>query len=148
MNPSSTDRYLANSNTPVMSPTRPLLVLNSNFVYPERQIVMEGTSLNGYIIHGCKIIVTGFRVLDTPCGGDLCDQQSLYNGGVMMNRCACFQMKSRIGIAVVVYDIVVTLPNGITFTTQFTSKIFNRQYIFTGTFPSGTHAIQLEDFEV
>ena len=148
MNLSGTEKYLPNGTTPILTPTRPLLVLNDNFKVPESPIVMEGTSINGFMLHNCKVEVQSFRVLDTPCGGDLCDQQQLFDNEVMMNRCACFQMKSRVGLAVVVFDINVRLSNGTSFNAQLSSKYFNKTFIFNGSIPVGIRAVNLEDYEV
>ena len=60
--------------TPILAPARPLVVLNDNFIRPESPIVMEGTNINGFTLHFCTIEIKSFRILDTPCGGDLCDQ--------------------------------------------------------------------------
>ena len=100
------------------------------------------------ITGGCIVTIQNFRVLDTPRGGDICDQQSLFNREVMMNRCACFQMKSRVGLAVVVYDIIVRTPSGATFRAILSSKSFNRTYVFSDAMPVGMRASHLEDFEV
>ena len=65
-----------------------------------------------------------------------------------MNRCACFQMPNRAGNAVIMFDVVITLQNGTSFTAQLSSKKFNRQYIFSGPLPAGTRAAHMEDYEV
>lgn len=148
VNLSGAERYLANSTTPILSPTRPWLVLNSNFNYPERPVVMVGTDINGFLLHDCIVNVQSFRVLDTPCGGELCDQQTLFDGEVMMNKCPCFQMRSRVGLAAVVYEILVSLPSGATFRATLSSKRFNLLYIFSDVMPVGIRAAHLEDFEI
>ena len=140
INLSGTERYLPNGTTPILAPALPLVVLNDNFIRPESPIVMEGTNINGFTLHFCTIEIQSFCILDTPCGGDFCDQQSLFNGEVIMNRCPCFQMKSRVGLAIVIFDILVKLPNGSSFGAQLSSKKFNRTYIFNGSIPVGTRA--------
>ena len=66
-----------------------------------------------------------------------------------MNRCACFQMKSRVGLAVVIFDIIVRTPSVATFRATLSSKSFNRTYIFSDVMPVGSiRAAHLEDFEI
>lgn len=148
INPPSTDRFLANGSTPVLAPSRPLLVIGSNVEIVERPIVTEGTDMNGFVLYGCQVRVSSFKVYDTPCGGDLCDQQSLVNGGVMARRCACIQMKSRVGIVVISFELIIELTNGTSFTAHFESKKYNQHYIFNGVLPPGTRAHALDDFEI
>jgi len=100
------------------------------------------------MLRACRIILRSLSFLDTPCGGDLCDQQSVVSGGILTTRCACIQMRLRRGVAVVVLDIEVVLPDGTRFPTQLCSKWFNRHFIFSNVFPAGTSASHLEEYEV
>ena len=95
-NPPGTDKYLLNSSTPILSPKRPATVIASNFTLPTRELVTEGTNINGFIIRDCIITVKSFEVANTRCGGNLCDRQN-----ENLSRCACFQMTSRSGNVVI-----------------------------------------------
>lgn len=148
LNVPRSDRTLPDGTTPILAPTRPLQVVNSNFDIVQRPVVTEGISLNGFVLHSCDINLKSISFLDTPCGGDLCDQQSIVSGGVQSKRCACVQMKLRRGVAVVVYDVELVLEDGSTVPTQLCSKWFSRNYVFTGPFAAGTSASTLEDFMV
>ena len=123
--------------------------MNSNFEIAESPVVMDGTSLNGFVLRSCDIRLLNISFLDTPCGGDMCDQQSVVSaGGIHARRCACVQMNNRRGIAVVVYDIELELEDGSVVPTRLCSKWFSRKYVFSGPFAAGTSVATLEDFAV
>ena len=148
INPPSTDRFVANGSTPILAPQRPILVINSNFEFPERTIVTEGKDVNGFILLGCSLTIRSFQVLDSPCGGNLCDHQSLMNGDIMSNRCCCIQMMNRIGSVIILFDIEVRTKEGATFNTRMTSKWFAKNFILSDNLPPGTRAYLFEDYEV
>ncbi len=75
VNPPSTNRFVAHGTTPILSPQRPILVTNSNFVFPQRSNVKEGTDVNGFILQNCMVTIRSFQVIDSPCRGNLCDHQ-------------------------------------------------------------------------
>ena len=142
-NPPGTDKYLLNSSTPILSPKRPATVIVSNFTLPTRELVTEGTDINGFIIRDCIITVKLFEVANTRCGGNLCDRQN-----ENLSRCACFQMTSRSGNVVISIEAEIKNPDGSTFTTAIQSKWFLEKYILTAPLPTGTRASKFEDFEV
>lgn len=51
-------------------------------------------------------------------------------------------------VVVVILHIEIVQPDGTSFTSQLSSKWFNRQFIFDATLPAGTRAAHLEDFAV
>jgi len=142
-NPPGTDKFLVNSSTPILAPKRPATVIKSNFNLPTRELITEGTDINGFVIQDCILTVKSFEVANTRCGGNLCDRQ-----GENSSRCACFQMTSRSGNVVVSIEVEITNPNGSTFTTMIQSKWFLEQYLLTAPLPAGTRASKFEDFEV
>ena len=148
VNPPSTDRFAAHGTTPILSPQRPILVANSNFVFPQRPIVSEGTDVNGFILLNCMVTIRSFQVIDSPCGGNLCDHQSLMNGDIMTNRCCCIQMMNRVGNVVILFDVEVRTDEGATFNTRMSSKWFMKHFILSDDFPAGTRAFRFEDYEV
>ena len=148
INPPLTDRFVANTTTPILSPQRPILVINSNFDFPERPIVTEGRDVYGFILLNCLITIRSFQVIDSPCGGNLCDHQSLMNGDVMANKCSCIQMMNRLGNVVFLFDVEVSTNDGASFTTRMSSKWFMKNFLITDEFPSGTRAYRFEDYEV
>ena len=66
-NPPGTDKYLLNSSTPILSPKRPATVISSNFKLPTRELITEGTDINGFMIQNCIISVKSFEVANTRC---------------------------------------------------------------------------------
>ena len=142
-NPPGTDKYLLNSSTPILSPKRPATVISSNFKLPTRELVTEGTDINGFIIQDCIINVKSFEVANTRCGGNLCDRQN-----DNLSRCACFQMTSRSGNVVISIEAEIRNPDGSSFTTAIQSKWFLEKYILSASLPTGTRASKFEDFEV
>ena len=142
--PPFTDTYLSGGSIPVLNSTRPLLVLEDNFVYPLRAIAARGLDQYGSILHNCRVIVESADIVDTPCHGAFCDQQSLMKGDNMCSRCACIQM-NKSGKIAVVWGLRVQLPNGPDFRTSFTSKSFTNEFIFKGTLPVNTKACHFLD---
>ena len=147
-NPPSTDRFVANGGTPILAPQRPILVINSNFDIPERPIVTEGRDVNGFVLPNCTLAIRSFQVLDSPCGRNLCDHQSLMNGDIMSNRCCCIQMMNRIGSVIILFDIEVTTNDGSSFSVRMSSKWFAKKFILSNDLPSGTRAYLFEDYQV
>ena len=84
-NPPGTDNYLANGSNPILALQKPVIVLNSNFDLPKREMITEGTDIHSFISLNCKINVNGFVVQNKNCGGNLCDRQSNNIG-----QCACY----------------------------------------------------------
>ena len=111
---------------------------------PFRTIATPGLDQCGSILHDCCVVVETADVLDTPCHGDFCDQQSLVKGESMSNLCACIQM-NKSGKIAVVWGLRVELPNGPVFRTSFTSKSFTNEFIFRGTMPINTKACHFLD---
>ena len=143
VNPPGTDKFLANSGTPILMPVRPAIVINSNFILPVRTVITEGTDINGFILHNCSVRIKSFHVRNTKCGGNLCDRQQDNVG-----KCACYQMPNRSGNVIVAIEVEVTLENGTSFNTMFRSKWFLEKYVFSAPLPAGTRAISFEDYEV
>jgi hypothetical protein len=115
---------------------RPFIVTNSNIEMPEISIFSSGTGINGFNLHNCQITVTSVEPYDSPCGGYLCDHQSLKKGGVVANRCPCIQMIRRTGITAIEIEVEVMLPGGGgSFTAVFSSRWFNETFVFTGPLP-------------
>lgn len=121
-----------------------MILIESNLQLPEREIHSEGPDINGFVLHNCTITIKNFEVVDTPCGGNLCDRQDLDPS----QRCACFQMPNRSGNIKVIIYVEVTLPDGSSFSTRFSSKWFLETYVLSGSFPSGVRAAQFEDYEI
>ena len=57
VNPPGTDRFLANSTTPILSPQRSATVIQSKFNLPTKHIVTEGTDINGFILSDCSVSI-------------------------------------------------------------------------------------------
>ena len=142
-NPPGTDNYLANGSTPILAPQKPIIVINSNFDLPKREIITEGTDIHGFILSNCKINVNGLVVRNTKCGGNLCDRQSINIG-----RCACYQMDNRSGNVIIQVDITINCEDGNSINTKFSSKWFLENYIFTGPLPVGTKAKSFDSYQV
>ena len=143
VNPPGTDKFLANGNTPILSPQRPAIVIQSTFHLPVKYIVTEGTDVNGFVLNNCTVTILNFQVRNTRCGGNLCDRQQDTTG-----KCACYQMPNRSGNVVISAEIRVTLPDGNTFNTEFQSKWFFDNFIMSAPLPAGVRAINFEDYEV
>ena len=120
-NPPGTDNYIANGSTPILAPQKPVIVVNSNFDLPKREIITEGTDIHGFILLNCEIKVNGFVVRNTKCGGNLCDRQSNNIG-----QCACYQMENRSGNVIIQVDITLKCEDGNDINTKFSSKWFLR----------------------
>ena len=116
-NPPGTDKYLANSNTPILMPCRPVVVIKSNFILSGGEIYTEGTDLNGFILNDCTINPRCFEVRNTKWGGNLCDRQQ-----ESLSKCACYQMPNRSGNVIVSVEVTVTTSDGNTFGTKIRSK--------------------------
>ena len=142
-NPSGSDKYLSNGATPILSPQRPLIIINNNFNLPMRQIVKEGTEMNGFILHECEVVPLGFYVQNTRCGGNMCDRQQ-----ESLSRCACYQMFNQSGNVMISVEIKVCLPDSTSFTTIFRSKWFLETYILNGNLLVGLRADSFEDYEI
>ena len=128
-------------NTPVLTTTRPLLVLANEHEFPERPINTEGTSISGYIINNCTINLQVVHIYDSSCGGNLCDQQGLKDGsGVIKSRCSCIQATTRSGKPMFGLVVEVRSASGVVFTTELISKNFMKQYVFIGSLPEGARA--------
>ena len=83
--PPFTDTYLSGGSIPILNSMRPLLVVEDNFNYTYCAISAAGLEKCGSILHNYCVIVETADVLDTPCHGALCDQQSLMKGETMSN---------------------------------------------------------------
>ena len=142
-NPPGTDNYLANGSTPILAPQKPVIVVNSNFDLPKREIITEGTDIHGFILLNCIMKINGFVVRNTKCGGNLCDRQSNNIG-----QCACYQMDNRSGNVIIQVDITLKCKDGNDLNTKFSSKWFLENYIFTGPLPVGTKAKHFDSFDV
>ena len=101
-NPPGTDKYLANSATPIFMPSCPVVVVKSNFILNTREIYTEGTDLNGFILNDFTINARCLKVCNTKCGGNLCNQQ----------KCACYQMPNRSSNVISAVEVTVTTPDG------------------------------------
>ena len=112
VNPLGTDKFLANSNTPILSPQRPAIVVQSQFNLPIKYIIIEGTDIDRFILNACSVSALSFQVRNTKCGGNLCDRQREYIG-----KCACYQMPNRTGNVVIAVEVKFTLQVGTTFDT-------------------------------
>ena len=105
-NPPGTDKFLANSATPLLMPSCPVVVVKSNFILNTREIYTEGTDLNGFILNDCTINARCFEVCNTKCGGNLCNRQQ-----DNISKCACYQMPNRSGTIVAAVEVTVTTPD-------------------------------------
>ena len=143
VNPPGTDKFLANSMMPILSPERPAIVVQSIFKLPIKHIITEGTDINGFILNNCSVSVLSFQVRNTKYGGNLCDRQQESIG-----KCACYQMPNRTGNVVISVEVKVTLQDGTTFNSRLQSKWFFEKFIMTAPLPAGTRAINFEDYEV
>ena len=142
-NPQGSDKFMANSSTPILIHQRPAIVINSNFNLPLRHIITEGTDMNGFILNDCEIKPLSFHVCNTKCGVNLCDRQR-----VDVGKCACYQMPNRSGSVIISIELRVTLPDGNTFTAYFRSKWFVEKYVLNGNLPADVRASSFEDFEI
>ena len=148
VNPPSNDCFVAHGTTPIIAPQRPILVTDSNFIFPQRPIVIEGTDVNGFIILNVMLNIRIFQVIDSPCGGNLCDHQSLMNGDIMKNRCCCIQMMNRVGNVVIIFDVELRTDDCETFNTRMSIKWCMKIFIISDDFPAGAQAFLFEDYEV
>jgi len=112
INPPRSDSTLANSATPILAPTRPLVAANGNFEFPDRQVVTEGTDTGGYAMNGAESRLNGIAYVPTNCSGETCDGQSMMSGGVVANRCACAQMKHHTGSVLIIFNVTIIRPDG------------------------------------
>ena len=142
-NPSGSDKYISNGATPILSPQRPLIIINNNFNLPMRQIVKEGTEMNGFIIHKCEVEPLGFYVQNTRCGGNMCDRQQ-----ECLSKCACYQMFNQSGNVMISVEIKVCLPGSSSFNTNFRSKWFLETYILNGNLLAGMRADSFKDYKI
>ena len=62
VNPNRTDKYLANNSTTILLPQCPVIVIQSNFTLPTRNIVFEGTDINRFILPSCTIKVSTLTI--------------------------------------------------------------------------------------
>ena len=138
------------AGTPVLTTRSPLLLLNNNFHYPAVPIADNGTNSQGFILHNCTIVLNTVSVLDSSCGGALCDQQTIVSGDTVAQRCACFQHSaSRRGSIVFVLSVTVTFADGTQFETEFVSRYFMDKFVFNGQTPSSIRALHFtSDFMV
>ena len=148
VNPPSNNRFIAPGATPILALQRPILVMNSNFIFPQRPIVTEVTDINVFILLNGMVNIRSFQVLDLPCGGNICDHQSLMNGDIMKKRCCCIQIMNRVGNVVILFDVDIRTDYGATFNTRMSRKWFMKHYILPNGFPAGTRAFFFEDYEV
>lgn len=148
VNPPSTDRFVAHGTTPILSPQRPILVTNSNFNFLECLIVIEGTDVNRFIHLNCIVTIRSFQVIDSPCGRNLCDHQSLMNGDIITNRYYCIQIMNCVGNVVILFDVEVRNNEGAIFNTHMSSKWFMKHFILSDDFPAGIRAFRFEDYKV
>ena len=141
-------QYMANGITPVITSYRAFKVVATELEYPERPISIEGTNITGYINHSASIRVIMVSVTDTNCGGKLCDKQAIKDANIIKDKCACLQALSRNGKPVFVIEVEVQCANGNSYTTEFISSNFMKEYIFIGDLPEGVRAHQFHEFEV
>jgi len=142
-NPPGTDRFLLNSSTPILMPSRPIVVIKSNHILNDRAIYSEGTDLNGFILNDCTINARSFEVRNTKCGGNMCDRQQ-----DNISKCACYQMTNRSGNVIIAIEVTVSTPNGNFFLSKIRSKWFLETYIYSAVLQAGTRASAFEDYEV
>ena len=83
-NPTEIDRYLANGITQILAPRKYVVIIKCHFNLPIRNIINEGTNVNGPILHDCMITPLGFFVQNTRCGGNMCHRQQK-----SLSKCAC-----------------------------------------------------------
>ena len=115
-NPMGTDKFLSDSETPILEPHRAVVVIQNNFTLPIRSLVKQGTNMNGFILHDCTITPLGFYVRKSNCGGNMCDRQ---HGS--LERCACFQMARQNNLIISIEVQVVC--GTVTFKTVFPNYI-------------------------
>ena len=144
----SSDQYLSNDNTPILSPTCPFLVIYSNINIGEKQIVREVTDMNGFVIFPCQISVSSIQYHDTNCGRNTCDKQG-WKSDVLPTKCSCFQMNNgRKGNVDVMLEVNVDCPDGTSFSTNMSNQWFLTKFITTGLFRQGTRVAYCEEFNV
>ena len=142
-NPSGTDRYLANSVTPILTPRKSVVIIKNSFNLPMQDIINKGTNMNGYILHDCKITHLGFLIQNTLYGDNMCNKQQ-----ESLSKCTCYQiMNYNDHIMSLVEDEVKV--NYLTFITILHSKWFINKYILMGSIPAvGIQAGTFEDWRV
>ena len=144
----STNRFVAHETTPILAPQRPILLTNSNFLFPKCPILTEGTDVNGFIILNGMVNIRSFLVIDSPCRGNLCDHQSLMNGDILNHQCCCIQMMNYVGNVFILFDVEVKTDDGATFNTRMSIKWLLKHFILSDDFPTGTRAFCFEDYKV
>ena len=142
-NPPGTDKYLANSATPILMPSCPVVVVKSNFILNTCEIYTEGTDLNGFILNDCTINARCFEVCITKCEGNLCNQQQ-----DNLSKCTCYQILNRSGKVIASVEVSVTTPDRNSFVTKIRRKWFLETYILSSPLQSGPRAASFEDFDV
>ena len=124
------------------------MVIDSNINIGQKQIVREGTDINGFVIFPCQILVSSIQYHDTNCGGNTCDKQG-WKSDVFPTKCSCFQMNNgRQGNVAVMLEVKVDCPDGNSFSTNMSSQWFLTKFITTGVFPPGTCAAHCKEFNV
>ena len=79
--PSTVESFLSGSSTPILELSRPLVLIDDNFDFPNRPIVANGIDSSGCILPNARISIQSADVFDTECHGRMCDQQSLMKAG-------------------------------------------------------------------
>ena len=142
-NPPSVTKFLSNSSTPIMEPKRPASLVENNIDMVERSITSNGNSMSAFHLHNCKVFVKNFHVVETKCGGRLCDKRSPNS-----RRCACYVMQNESAPLAIVLEIEVILPDGSSFTVEFSSQWFLEQHILTGPLPRSVNRSMFDDYDV
>ena len=146
-NPPSTDKFLGEGSTPILTSARPLVILHDNFVLPERPIAPNGTDVTGCILNGARVEPQSMETFQTGCDGRLCDQKNLLVNGILMKRCPCMQM-DKSGKVMHSWILTVIGSDGNSFTVRFSSKWFMFNFILSAPFPIGTKASDFEPYLV
>ena len=142
--PAHTDTYLSGGSIPLLTVSRPLLLVDSNLKLPSIQILAKGTDVGGSILLGVRIVVRSVDVYNTPCHGQFCDHQSLLKGDTLANRCACIQM-TKSGKVAFAWGIEMHMHGGNSVFTTFLSKSFTNEYFINGELPINTTAESFTD---
>ena len=135
----STHTFLGTGNTPVIRSSHAFIVINDNFILPERPLNTRGTDTSGGILHGVRVKPQAMEIYDTSCDGRMCDQATLFTNGALKNHCACMQM-DKSGKTIIVLTVTVRQTDGSEFDVSFASKWFMLNFLLSGQFPVGTCA--------
>ena len=141
----STAKFLGDSSMPITSLSRPLVVLNNNFVLPEVPIAPNGTDMAGCILNNAQVVPNTIEASQTSCNEPMCDQNTLLENGVLAGRCTCMQMNTG-GKVMISMGLEASDSSGDSFRMQIASKWFMKNFVYSCALPIGTKSLDFTSY--